>query len=384
MMMRRPCSLLLAAAAISACGSGDEMKSPNGKVGSNGDPMDELLSGAPDVDGYTIEVTGDPSEGFRTSGSGLEAEVGEATQSLSSPPVDLVDVRDAVRDLNGIVRAAMEPVVELVKTRSSSVGETRMFGPLDHGNGSYRFTLRRFAPKRFGWRLEARPKGAADSPFVVVMGGHLALGSVARRGRGAIGIDADALAAADSTYHSTGKLLASFAHGAGRAGAWRYSLRQFSANLETRPETVTGLYEAVRGPNGGTVVRLVTHKDVTGDGQKELVAFRVRWLPGVGGRFDGLATLGSIPQDRFDVLRGCFGPAFEARWRVVATCERAQDPSSCARLSVEGDRRDCVDDPRLAERLPPRDPEQMDDEAMDEGQERPDAPPLKMPDGLGN
>ena len=90
----KPATWFLAAAVVSACGG--DGRDPNPSDPETGaTSADELLAGAPDVDALTIDVTGDPSEGFRTSGAGLSAEIDEATQALGSPPEDLVEVRGA-------------------------------------------------------------------------------------------------------------------------------------------------------------------------------------------------------------------------------------------------------------------------------------------------
>ena len=111
------------------------------------------------------------------------------------------------------VRAALDPIADLLKTTPAQDGNTIMFGPGNHGNGNYQFTIRRVseADKRFGWKLEARPAGSSGD-FSLAAGGTIRVGDQPRRGHGVFGVDCNTLSAADASVTCRGTLLMGFAH----------------------------------------------------------------------------------------------------------------------------------------------------------------------------
>ncbi|MFN7131041.1 MAG: hypothetical protein ACK4N5_03095, partial [Myxococcales bacterium] len=131
--MRRNAWMLAVVVALGGCGGpGDETE-----------PADtEFLEATPDPLGFEAEVTGDAAaEGLGSSSQALTSGdgVGSSTQHLdSAAPEYLQNARQAVRGLNGIVRAAMAPIVALIQNNPDlKTGDTHVWGPQDRGNATY-------------------------------------------------------------------------------------------------------------------------------------------------------------------------------------------------------------------------------------------------------
>jgi len=357
---------------IAGCGGGVEA-----------DP--EFLDATPDIDGLMGEVTGDAaSEGLATSTSGLVAdELGTAESHLESIPTYLEQARFAVRGLNGVVRKALTPIVELIKNNPDVAdGEKHVWGPEDHGNATYRFTLKKRAAKRFGWLLEGKPKGAADDQYKPVMAGGIVVGAIAHRGRGTVGIDGDAFHAIDSSVPSTGKLLMGFSHGVGAGKSLTYALKDFSPDT-TQYQKVSAAFRALRGPLGGTVVRMATYSDISEprDGTRELVISRVRWLPGIGGRADGVVSEGEVPAGKYLLVNACWSAELQQGFKRVRECTKGQGLASCVEKgqSQGAEAVNCGLGLRQAQ-PPSEDPGALETETETEEQQEV-VPPVSMPDG---
>ena len=94
------------------------------------------------------------------------------------------------------MRAALDPIKELLTTAPRADGDSVVYGPAQHRAAEYQFTMRRLSEseRRFGWKLEARPVNSSGN-FAQVAGGLIRVGDVPRRGRGAVGVDCGAMAA---------------------------------------------------------------------------------------------------------------------------------------------------------------------------------------------
>lgn len=271
-----------------------------GKNANKGDDT-EFLNATPETEAYLADVTGDDM----AAGNALyDSDLGQLGQKLETVPEYLQQVKTAVGYLNGLVRKIVEPIVEVIKTDPTVSEDGMRQWVKDRDAVTYRFTLKKAATKKFGWKLEAKAKDAADSEYKAVMAGGIAVGAVARRGAGVMGIDADLLGAIDTTVKARGKLLVGFAHGASGAKALAYNLKDFSPD-PAQYQKVSAIFRAVRGPGGGTIVRLASLSNLTdktkagceANATRELGVSRTRWVPTVGGRFDGVATNKSPPAD---------------------------------------------------------------------------------------
>jgi hypothetical protein len=368
---------VLAALLLAACG-GQSVKADQA-----------FLDGAPDPDALMGSVTGDTSEAANAlTSDGL----GQQENALVTEPDYLIAVRNGVIGLNGVVRAALTPIVEIVKDNPDvATGTEHVWGPKDRGNATYRFTMKKVADKKFGWLLEGKAKGAADSKYVAVMAGGLRQGDLPHRGAGLMGINADALASIDSSIKARGKLLVGFAHGPNDGRALAYGLQGFTPNNENY-QAVSARLLAVRGPQGATVVRMATYADISSpkNGTSELVLARVRWLPGVGGRADGLVFngpnpgTGDVPTGDYLIVNSCWNAQLGEGYQKVRTCAlatvncsewvnpAASDPSVCKSPEV----------------LPPQDPAatgSVDPAVTEEGFDGTTIdPPTDIPDGTGS
>jgi hypothetical protein len=208
-------------------------------------------------------------------------------------------------------------------------GRVASWGPVTRGDTEYRFFVRKGIAKRFGWLLQARPDGAT-SDFTSVAAGAIQVGAVARRGRGALGIDLDALGAVDPTVSARGQVLAAFAHGpAGTTLA--YGLRDFTKDPDAAAP-IDAVFQDVQLATGASRVRLAFHGNVpeSTTSAEELVLARVRHHPGVGGRADLRVTSGDVPAGKICASAPATASAARAasRRRAPATPPRAR--ASCA------------------------------------------------------
>ena len=131
----------------------------------------------------------------------------------SDVPELLGKAQRAANAVNAGVRAALDPIKELITTAPRVDGDAVVYGPARHRAADYQFTMRLLSEseRRFGWKLEARPANSSGS-FTQVAGGLIRVGDVPRRGRGAVGVDCGAMAAADSAVTCRGMSLIGFAH----------------------------------------------------------------------------------------------------------------------------------------------------------------------------
>ena len=208
--------------------------------------------------------------------------------------------------INAGVRAALDPIRDLIRTAPAEEDDTLTYGPTTVGGATYRFTMRRLSEQgRFGWSLEVQPRGG--DTFVLAAGGHIQVGDTPRRGRGTMGVDLDVMSAADPAVPGKGKLLIGFVHtgrgdGANDAKVLHVSLRAYTPD----PAAVMAMNAEVFAWRRGTSAnqsRIVARANVaaTATAADELIAIKLRWQNGVGVRADAAATGGDIPSG--DVLR---------------------------------------------------------------------------------
>lgn len=367
-MTRKSLIALFAVMAIAGCGRN----------------TDEFSQAMPESSAFQIEVTGDVStEGLSMS---IDDEGDDAIywnqQALGGPlPEYLQHAKDAVRALNQAVARILDPIADLIKNNpQAQTGDSRVYVK-DRGNATYRFAIKKVAANRYGWLLQAKPLGAADSAYVAVMGGTFVKGEQPRRGRGSMGIDLTRLAQVDPSFKGTGQLLVGFAH-VGGYKILNYGLKSFSPDT-TQHTTVDALFSGVRGPNGGTNVKLAFHGNVadTKTTAKELVVLHARWLPGVGGRSDALATGGDVAAGHVIVAFSCFdGNLADGNGFVwVADCLKGSIGQNCTVLNTKGKPENCAPAYKNPE-LPPEDPN-----APQPNTDAPESPevPGTIPDGNG-
>lgn len=343
--MRTRAMLLGAVMVLAACGRQDD---------------DQFAEATPDLAGLTLELTGAAEE------KALVSEEGVQRQGLhAEAPQLLKETRQAIGWLNAHVRKVVEPIAELVAAGGAKIapGDSRVYGPKDRGNATFRLTVKRLSAERFAYKLEAKPLGSGDEAYKLVAGGTLAKGQLPHRGRGTFGVDVDALKSVDSSVKGAGKLFCGFAH-VGDTKTLLYMLKGFSPDTSTI-EPVTAAFVGHRlMPSRATRIRLaaLTNLENSPTAAKELVRARVRYLPGVGGRADALATGGDVPQGKVYFASACWDAQEHEGFAVLRLCTRG-DLTSCQVLATRGQRENCK--PGLESEAAP--PENELDGALEEG-----------------
>jgi hypothetical protein len=205
--MRIGKSMMLGAALVlAACG---------GKDGAVDDT--EFVEATPDLSGIALEIN---SQAAAEDGAALIADgFGVSQGELNGQgPEFLEGARLQVKALNGALKEAITPIVELVNAKGGEAqpGDVLVYGPKDRANATFRFTIKKATEQRYLWKLEARPLGSTeDAAYKIVSAGGLTKGAAAHRGRGAIGVNLDNLKAVAPDTTGRGRLMASFARTAG-------------------------------------------------------------------------------------------------------------------------------------------------------------------------
>jgi len=365
-------ALALGISACSGARSGDE----------NG-----FLAGVPEVAALELSITDDAaSEGLATDDDQVGAVASDALGSLTehliipTPTAEgLASARNAARELNQALRDFLQPIAALVRSEEPEqvADNVAQWGPVTRGDTEYRFFVKKGLLRRFGWALQARPDGSSDE-FANVAAGGIQVGLAARRGRGVVGVDLDALAAVDPTVGAQGKLLAGFAHGpAGTALA--FGVRDFARYGDPTP--VDAALGGVHLRGGYNRVRLAYHGDLpeTPTAAQETLLARVRHHRSEGGRADLLAFGGDIADGKFWVVSECWDSALASTYRSVRECPGdGIGGERCVEQSSSGSAAACLADLRQAE-LPPADAEAP--MADPESPEQDLVAPTEMPDG---
>lgn len=369
---------LATALALSACGASQNDET----VVDEGDP--EYLQAVPELAAFELSITGDAdAEGVATESDAVIAAddaLGSVGLALEAPVADgLGRSREAVRELNQALRNFLEPIAALVRNTppDQRIANIALWGPVTRGATEYRFAVRKGLARRFGWVLQARADGTSDE-FVNVAAGKLQLGTLARRGRGSLGVDLDAFGDVDPTVGAQGKVLASFAHGPGGT-VLAYALRDFARAGDDTP--IDAAFQGVHLAGGFNRVRLAFHGNVpeTATDAEELVLSRVRHHRGEGGRADMIVAGGDLEAGRFLVISECWSAGLGSVFRRVLDCPGdGLGGESCIELSASGDAAACLGDLAQAE-LPPLDAEEHMDDA--ESPESDLVPPDAIPSG---
>jgi len=296
------------AVALTACGRGDE----------------EFTDAMPDMEGLALEISNQAAEGV--SAAGLE---GTSSQGVGTVPEFLQAARGAARQLNSMLRRAIEPIAALV-ARDGRIepGATRVYGPQDRDGATWKLTVRRIAPNKYGWKLEAKPIGADDAAYLIIMGGAVQRGLEPHRGRGVVGLNLDNLKTVlGDTFPGQGKALAAFAHvenaaGTGSAKSLAYLLRNFTPNATEHGPVDAAFVGHKFLPSGATGIRLLAKVNIeaSATAEKENVALRVRWLPGVGGAGVARAWGGDIPAGTWYRGFACWDAMEQEGFKMVQSC----------------------------------------------------------------
>lgn len=330
---------------------------------------------------YSVDTYADPY-GYSIVYALPAAPVPVADQTTGSNVPELLDkAHRAANAINAGVRAALDPIKQLIGTPpTENADDTIVYGPGNVGNGNYQFTMNRLSEseKRFGWKLEARPAGSTAG-FTRVAGGLIRVGNTERRGRGAIGVDCDALSAADSSSTCRGTLLTGFAHTDAGDKLLNVRLRGYTPDGSAVMPLDASVF-AWRQGDTANHVRVVTKTNLsaTATSEPETVSIKLTWLKDVGVRADGAATGGDIPQGELRAVSSCVGPTLDQAGAMTLTRTCSSDGTGC---TVTSGPQSLSCPAGLTEQTP--NPDAM---ASDPPAGMPEMPlaPEAMPDGDGN
>ncbi|HVE84431.1 MAG TPA: hypothetical protein VND93_16360 [Myxococcales bacterium] len=296
------------AVALTACGRGDE----------------EFTDATPNMDGLALEISNQVAEGVTV--QGLE---GQSSQGVATVPEYLQAARTAVRELNAMLRRELEPVVSLIAQRGTiEPGQARVYGPKDQDGATWRLGIKRIEVNKYAWRLDAKPIGADDTAYLIIMGGGMARGVEAHRGRGVVGVNLDNLKLVlGDAFAGQGKMLAAFAHVENAAGTLEakslaYLLHGFTPDATQHDPVDAAFVGHKLLPSGATGIRLLAKVNIgaTATTAKETVALRVRWIPGTGGAGAIRAWGGDIPEGTWYRGFACWDAQEMEGFKALASC----------------------------------------------------------------
>ena len=307
--------------------------------------------------------------------------VADAATSGNVPEM-LDKAHRAANAVDVAVRAALDPVKDLIKTSPQQNSDNIVYGPANRGDGNYQFTLRRLSEseQRFGWKLEARPASSTGS-FSLVAGGLIKVGDMPRRGRGSIGVDCSAMSAADSSVTCRGLMLMGFTHTNDGDKLLNVGLKGYTPDMSVSAPMDAKMF-AWRHGDTANHVRLVTHTNLsqTATSAPETVTLKLTWLKDVGVRVDAVATDGDIPAGQMMMLDTCVGADLSPTSAMTQTQMCNSDGSGCT-VTAGG-----ATAPTCAAGLTTADLPNADPAATDPPMDAPETPPepSAMPDGSGN
>jgi hypothetical protein len=365
--------------------------------GSNTNQPDAYQAAVPTFDGVSLEVSGASSEGSTLTADGSASQ----TQALTGAADWLPAIRDAIRSLNQGMKDAFGPVEQLVLTQGPSQvrGQVQIYGPFDKDGFSYLLSVVRVAGNHYAWKLQVKKTSDQDAAYVAFAAGTTfkATGDNAHRGRGSIGVDADAYKTVNTGFPGQGKLFVAFSHHGGQnAGpdggvdggskTLFYALKNFSADTTQWQPVDAVFYGHKNGASGVTSVRVVSYADIPSvpndTPAKELLLGRARFNPGVGGRAE-IAVLGGDLGDQIFFGAECWDRAEMLTFKATALCNPGEVPGTGSCMwTTTGDEAAC--DVRLAtgerDHVEPSDKDRIDPDSDAPANDVP-ALPSVMPDG---
>ena len=313
--------------------------------------VDPFADATPDFDGVALEIQGGAAEGINQA---LKApELAQSSSALTAS-VYFTSARAAVGELNAAllkILNALDYVVTHAEP-STSTADMRVYGPKDTANVTVQLTIKKLADGRFGWKLEAKPLGADDTAYVIVMAGSITKGDLPHRGHGVLGVDLDAYKTVDTAFQGQGKLLCGFAHVVD-SKAVAYKLVGFTPDATVHAPVDARFVGYRQAATGFTAARLMSLTNVApATDAKETVLSRVRYLPAVGGRLDFVAFGGDIAADRLYWGTACIDSSSGEVFKRLQVCDRATGTTTCVQLSSTGAIGSC---PGQADQTPPSD-----------------------------
>jgi len=253
---------------------------------------------------------------------------------------ELKELKAQLAGINASVVNLMSPIAELIKQapRSPQKG-VREYEPtnlpLGQPAATFRFTISKIHDRKYGWRLTAKPIGADDSQYQVVLEGNLANLVQAHHGSGQARFMLDNLHAVNSTaYPGTGQISATTTSG----GARLARLVNFSPDGKLPP--VTAVYAVERTTDGVRHLWWRRNSErVAGmpDKGPEKVIEYLNWLPDKGGRIYTIIKngkdaqrmpQGDLPTDTYLLGQSCYAQGGTMLYKAWTSCAGTQ-PAQC-------------------------------------------------------
>jgi hypothetical protein len=279
------------------------------------------------------------------------------------------------------VRAALDPVKELIKTSPQQNSDNIVYGPGNVGNGSYQFTLRKLSEaQQFAWKLEARPANSSGG-MALVAGGTIAVGDQPRRGRGVFGVDCMAMSGADAAVTCRGQLLMGFAHTGNGDKILNVGLKGYTPDMSAVSPMDAKVFDWRQGDTANHV-RVVTKANLsaTATSAPETVAIKLTWIKDVGVRADAIATGGDVAQGQVLKVGTCVPANLDPTQATTSVETCSSDGTGC--MTAVGS----TTAPSCGNGLQTADAPNADPNASDAPTGMPEMPtePTTMPDGSGN
>jgi hypothetical protein len=343
--------------------------------------VDPVYAGVGGYYPYTVDTYYDPV-GYDYYIYSVQHVAAEVAAAGTEVPELLDKAHRAANGINYGVRAALDPVKELIKTQPTQNDNTVTFGPADHASGNYKFTMRQISKenKRYAWKLEARAKGSSGD-FSLVAGGTMKVGDADRRGTGVLGVDCDKLGAADSAVTCRGRLLMGFSQPNGNK-LLNVMLKSYTVD-PAKAMALDANVVAWRVGDNANHLRIVTHGNLEESATQmpEDVVIKLKWEKDVGVRADAVATGGDIPSGKAAYVASCVGPGLTVAETNTTTRQCATDGTGCTVISgaMDGSMM-CPSD------LGTVDQPKVDMNASDPPAGMPEMPPApsSIPDGSSN
>ncbi len=278
---------------------------------------------------YTVDTYYDPI-GYDYAIYSL-AHLPGATAAASTEVPELLDrTHRAANAINYGVRAALDPIKDLIKIAPIQTDDTMAFGPADHGAGNYLFTMRQLSrnDKRYAWKLEGRPRGGTGA-FALVAGGSIQVSDTDRRGTGVMGVDCDALAAADSAITCRGQLLIGFSQPDGDK-ILTVVLQGYTVD-PTVAAPLDANVAAWRIGDDANHIRIATRANLAGTATDaaETIIIKMSWLKDTGARADAVVTSGDVPSGQVIFINSCVGASLAAADVMTTSRQCASDHTGC-------------------------------------------------------
>jgi hypothetical protein len=239
--------------------------------------------------------------------------------------------RDISRAVNGGVAAILGRIEFITDHPPAQHDANRaVWGPMTSGLDPAEWTLvvEKVADHQYHYVLAGKPRGADDSQYQPVMGGHANVADEAH-GSGDFLLHFSAIHALDATIQSQGGIAVHYDN-TGDPRNVEVAFQDFSDSAGRMPRNA--LYRYAEDPDHSGNFEFATQQDLDGDGAtREDLAIVSRWDATGAGRSDAVATGGSLA-DLVAHAEECWDTSFDETYYTdnLHIKPTEGDPASCA------------------------------------------------------